>query len=115
MPIALEPGLTFEVWLDSDAEKPIESRPRFIAKTQSLRQQREIHRVIDMVFQPDVQVDDVFNAAVDCVLTSCVGWKCMGDFAFSRDSIEDVMSFSEIRELLRKIAANQRMSADEKK
>jgi hypothetical protein len=115
MPIALEPGLTFEVWLDSDAEKPIESRPRFIVKTQSLRQQREIHRVIDMIFEPDAQVDNVFDSAVECVFRSCVGWKCMGDFEFNADSIEDVMSFSEIRELLRKIAANQRMSADEKK
>jgi len=115
MPIALEPGLTFEVWLDSDAEKPIESRPRFIVKTQSLRQQREIHRVIDLIFENNVTVDDVFDAAVDCLYKSCLSWKCMGDLAFSRECIEDVLSFSEIREILRKIAANQRMSADEKK
>jgi hypothetical protein len=115
MPIALEPGLTFDVWLDWDADKPIESRPVFIAKTQSLRHQREIHRVIDMIFEPDAKVDDVFDSAVRCVLMTCVGWRNMADLPFNQSSIEEILSFSEIRELLRKIAANQRMSVEEKK
>ena len=67
MPIALEPNLTFDVWLDSDKDKPIASRPVFIAKTQSLRKQREIHRVVDMIFEDGVKVPDVFNSAVKCL------------------------------------------------
>jgi hypothetical protein len=115
MPIALEPNLTFDVWLDSDKDKPIASRPVFVAKTQSLRKQREIHRVIDMIFEEGVKVDDVFDSAVACILDSCAGWRNMGNHAFTASGIEDVLSFSEIREVLRKVAANQKMSGDEKK
>lgn len=115
MPIALEPGITFDIWLDSDAEKPIETRPVFIARTQSMRRQREIHRVIDLVFAPEATISEVFDSAIECLVQSCSGWRNMGDRSFSKESIEDVLSFSEIREILRKIAANQRMGIDEKK
>ena len=115
MPIALEPGVTFEIWLESDSEKPIETRPVFLAKTQSMRQQREIHRVIDLVFAPNATISEVFDSAVECLVQSCSGWRNMGERAFSKDAIEDVLSFSEIREILRKVAANQRMGIDEKK
>ena len=115
MPIALEPNLTFDVWLDSDKDKPIASRPIFIAKTQSLRKQRGIHRVVDMIFEDGVKVPDVFDSAVKCLLEACGGWKNMGEHSFTADGIESVLSFSEIREILRKVAANQKMSGDEKK
>lgn len=115
MPIALEPNLTFEVWLDSDKDKPIASRPVFIAKTQSLRKQREIHRVIDMIFEDGVKVPDVFDSAVKCLLEACSGWRNMVDHSFDADGIESALNFSEIREILRKVAANQKMSTDEKK
>ena len=39
----------------------------------------------------------------------------MGEHLFTADGIESVLSFSEIREILRKVAANQKMSGDEKK
>lgn len=115
MPIALEPNLTFDVWLESDKDKPVASRPVFIAKTQSLRKQREIHRVVDMIFEEDVKVDEVFDSAVKCLLESCSGWRNMGEHSFDAEGIESVLSFSEIREILRKVAANQKMSGDEKK
>jgi hypothetical protein len=34
---------------------------------------------------------------------------------FGKEAIEDALTFEEIRELLRKIGHNQRMSGDEKK
>ena len=39
----------------------------------------------------------------------------MGDHKFDADGIESALNFSEIREILRKVAANQKMSTDEKK
>ena len=48
MPISTEPGRdTVEVSLMIDEGKPKETRPTFIAKTQSMRGQREISRALD--------------------------------------------------------------------
>ena len=114
MPILLEPGATFEVWLKSDEDKPTSTRPAFTAKAQSMRGQRKILEAIDLIFADGVTVDDVFDRSRDCLFDSLEGWRNMGG-SFSRDAIEDALTFEEIRELLRKIGHNQRMSGDEKK
>lgn len=114
MPILLEPGATFDVWLESDKDKPAATRPAFTAKAQSMRGQRKILAVIDLIFADGVTVDDVFDKSRDCLFDSLDGWRNMGG-SFSKDAIEDALTFEEIRELLRKIGHNQRMSGDEKK
>ena len=114
MPILLEPGATFDVWLKSDEDKPTSTRPAFTAKAQSMRGQRKILAVIDLIFSDGVTVDDVFDRSRDCLFDSLDGWRNMGG-SFSKEAIEDALTFEEIRELLRKIGHNQRMSGDEKK
>ena len=114
MPILLEPGATFEVWLKSDEDKPTSTRPAFTAKAQSMRGQRKILAVIDLIFADGVTVNDVFDRSRDCLFDSLDGWRNMGG-PFSKEAIEDALTFEEIRELLRKIGHNQRMSGDEKK
>ena len=114
MPILLEPGATFDVWLESDKDKPTATRPTFTAKAQSMRGQRKILAVIDLIFADGVTVDDVFDRSRDCLFGALDGWRNMGG-PFSKDAIEDALTFEEIRELLRKIGHNQRMSGDEKK
>lgn len=114
MPILLEPGATFPVWLESDKTRPMESRPIFDAKAQSMRGQRKLLAVVDMIFAEGVTVDQVFDASRDCLFDSLGGWRNIAT-GFSREAIEDVLTFDEVRELLRKIAGNQRMSGDEKK
>jgi hypothetical protein len=114
MPILLEPGQTFSVWLDSDKDKPEASRPMFLAKAQSMRHQRKLLAVIDMIFADGVTVNEVFDSTIEHLFLSLAGWKNI-DREFSKDSIEDLLTFEECRELLRKIAHNQRMSGNEKK
>ena len=114
MPILLEPGATFDVWLKSDEDKPAATRPTFTAKAQSMRGQRKILAVIDLIFADGVTVGEVFDKSRDCLFDSLDGWRNMGR-PFSSEAIEDALTFEEIRELLRKIGHNQRMSGDEKK
>lgn len=114
MPISLEPGQTFPVWLESDKDKQESSRPVFDAKSQSMRGQRKVLEIIDVIFKDGVTVDDVFDQTRDCLFSCLAGWRNIPQ-SFSKESIEDVLTFDECRELLRKIAHNQRMSGDEKK
>lgn len=114
MPISLEPGQTFPVWLESDKDKPDSSRPVFDAKSQSMRGQRRVLEIIDVIFKDGVTVDEVFDKTRDCLFDCLAGWRNIAQ-PFSKEAIEDVLTFDECRELLRKIAHNQRMSGDEKK
>ena len=114
MPISLEPGQTFPIWLESDKDIPMASRPVFDAKAQSMRQQRKVLEVIDVIFQDGVSVEEVFDKTRDCLFDCLSGWRNVPK-QFSKESIEDLLSFDECRELLRKCGSNQRMSGDEKK
>jgi len=116
MPVFLEPDITFDVCLDIDANKPVESRPTFIAKSQPMRGQLKILEVVDRLFdEHPPATDDLFAETCDMLASSLVGWKNMGGFEFSRDAIMDVLEYKEARELLRKIAYNQKVSAEQKK
>ena len=114
MPIFLEPDQSFDIVLDSDAEKPVASRPVFVARSQSMRGQRKIMEAIDMLHADGVTVSQVFDAAVEQLKRVLVDWRNMGR-EYTADAIEDVLSYNESIELLRKVAYNQRMSGDEKK
>jgi hypothetical protein len=114
MPISLEPGQTFPIWLESDKDIPMASRPVFDAKAQSMRQQRKVLEVIDVIFKDGVSVEQVFDQTRDCLFDCLAGWRNVPK-QLSKESIEDLLTFDECRELLRKCGANQRMSGDEKK
>jgi hypothetical protein len=114
MPIALEPGEGFPVVLDSDASKPAESRPTFLAKSQSMRGQRKIAAVLDYMHEEEVKTDDLFDRSIAALGEVIVGWKNMGR-DYSKEALEDVLDYSEARELLRKVSANQHVTKEEKK
>ena len=117
MPIFLEPDQRFPIVLDSDLDKPIESRPTFYAVSQSMRGQRKIAAVLDRMFDKDDQpdIDELYGDAVDLLGSVLVGWKNMGGIEFSEEALEDVLDYMEARELMRKIANNQHVTKEEKK
>ena len=116
MPVFLEPDCKFPVVLDSDADKPIETRPTFYAKSQSMRGQKRIADVLDRLTEDkDVTTDELFNDAVETLFFAFVGWENMNGIEFSKDSLYNVLSYSEARELLRKVMHNSHVTADEKK
>lgn len=116
MPIFLEPGQRFPVVLDSDASKPAESRPTFYAKSQSMRGQQRIGEVLDSLTSPEgLTVEKMFSDVCDVLSDVLVGWEHMAGIEYSPDAIRDVLSYSEARELLRKVAHNQHVAPEEKK
>lgn len=116
MPIALEPGQKYPIVLDSDKDKPKESQPTFFAKSQSMRGQQRIGEVLDMWTQVEnLTLPDLFNATIDVLGGVVVGWSHMSGIEFSVDALRDVLTYSEARELLRKVMYNQHITAEEKK
>lgn len=116
MPIFLEPGQRFPVVLDSDAHKPAESRPTFYAKSQSMRGQQRIGEVLDSLSSPEgLTVEKMFGDVCDVLADVLVGWEHMAGIEYSPEAIRDVLSYSEARELIGKVAYNQHVAPDEKK
>lgn len=116
MPISLEPNQGFPIVLEADKDKPIESRPTFLAKSQSMRGQRKIASVLDrMTEDKDATAGQLFDDALDVLASVLVGWKNMGDHVFSREGLEDVLNYSEARQLMRLVSYNQYVEPEEKK
>jgi len=114
MPIALEPNLKFPVVLDSDADKPVESRPTFYSRSLTMREQQKLSEEMDESLQ-NKTTDEIFQATCKLLKKYLVGWSNMGSFAFEDCDLQSLLSHNEARELLRKILANQFLQHDEKK
>lgn len=116
MPVFLEPGQSFPVVLESDKEKPIELRPTFFAKSQAMRGQQKIATTLDRyTTDKEVTAEQLFDDVVTTLGEVLTGWKNMNDIPYSVDALRDVLSYTEARELLRKVAYNQHVTLDEKK
>lgn len=115
MPLFLEPGQKYPIVLDSDADKPKETQPRFFAKSQCMRSQQRIGEVLDLWHEEGVTIATLFDQTIDVLDGVVIGWENMGDLEFSADAMRDVLTYNEVRELLRKVMWNQHMTADEKK
>jgi len=116
MPLFLEPGQKYPIVLDCDADKPKDIQPTFFAKSQSMRGQQKIGEVLDLwTDKPDLSVAELFDATIDVLTGVVIGWKNMSDIEFNPDAMRDVLSYTEARELLRKVMYNQHVTADEKK
>lgn len=116
MPAFLEPNQTFPVVLEIDKEKPKDVQPTFFAVALSMREQRKLLTMLDRLNEDYYKShDDAFKDAVETLSKVVTGWKNMGSLAFSPEAFEDVLSYTEARELLRKIANNQHVQLEEKK
>jgi hypothetical protein len=116
MPLCLEPNQQFPVVLDCDAEKPQDVRPTFFAKSQSMRGQQKIGEVLDLWTNNDaLTITELFDSTIDVLRGVVVGWKNMGANEFSHDALRDVLTYTEAREMLRKVMYNQHITAEEKK
>ena len=113
MPIFLEPDQSFEVCLDVDQSKPVETRPVFVCLSQSMRGQRSILQAVDMLDEKH-SIDQIFDATISELKRVVVGWRNV-DRPFAVDELDNLLTYREARELLIKVAYNQRMDTNEKK
>lgn len=113
MPISIEPNQLFPIVLDCDKDKP--SPPTFWARSQSMRGQLRVAKVLDRwVTESEVTPEQLFSDAVDVLSEVIVRWDGM-PVEFSKDALWDVLTYQEARELLRKVAHNEHMTPEEKK
>jgi hypothetical protein len=116
MPLFLEPGNKYPIVLDGDAGKPAEIQPTFFAKAQSMRGQQKVAEVLDMwTDNKSLTIAELFDATIDTLGGVVIGWANMGGIEFSTDSLRDILTYNEARELLRKVMYNQHITTDEKK
>ncbi len=114
MPISLEPDKRFPVVLDCDKDKPAESRPTFFVRSQTMRGHQAILDTLDKWNEPEVTVSAIFATACDELQRVVIGVANMGGFEVG-GNFQDLLSYNEARELLRKIANNTYLDPDEKK
>lgn len=106
MPQLLEPGKRYAVCLDSDKDKPQETRPVFWVLAVSAR---DAIAGVELVqsFTKDAEI-------VDHLKTLLVGWDNL-DIDFDLEKLPDVLTVSECYELYGKINRNEHLNMEEKK
>lgn len=118
MPLSLEPGERNKIWLKSDADKPIESRPVFYAKFLSMRGQRKLGEALDDFWahmKKDATPATIEMRLVELLADSITGWENMGGLEFSRAAFVELLSVMEAMELVQCVLSGGRLSLDEKK
>lgn len=119
MPLALEPGESNVIWLDIDADKPIETRPVFFILAQSMRGQIKFGKAYDEFIAGLTTTNDAANGMCELLATIIVGWRNMiqdgVEIPFSQDAFLDILTLKESQELVQKVLSYSRVSADEKK
>lgn len=105
MPRCLDPNQRFPLVLDSDKDKPAESRPTFYFRAFSARRWREIK-------ESNPSIRTVLDEAL-------VGWEHMTkdgqDISFAPGELEAITDDGEQRELLDKLAEESHLSPADKK
>lgn len=123
MPICLDPKTsTYELWLDSDAEK--EPRPTFVFRPESAR---DGHRwgVLCEMTPEELRREDGAEAAARSLLfrlieITLVGWRDLttpsGETVpYDAARLDELLTLGEAKELIEKIRAHNRVTYDEKK
>jgi hypothetical protein len=107
MPLACDPAQTFDVVLDSDQSKPKELQPTFECRYLSGREWKKAAKEYDQITQSSSS-GQVIDSLFDILATGVVGWRNMTSrkgepISYSRDALEDVLTPSEVYELLNRL------------
>jgi hypothetical protein len=78
-----------------------------------MRGQRSILQAVDMLDEKH-SIDQIFDATISELKRVVVGWRNV-DRPFAVDELDNLLTYREARELLIKVAYNQRMDTNEKK
>ena len=106
MPLALEPGLTFDVVLESDKQKP-KPKPTFVFKYLSGREFRKVGRIQEE-FERSETTDQIVDCLFEGVAVGLVGWSGIIDPAtgieipFDVADLDRILTITEANELLQK-------------
>lgn len=111
MPSILNEKPPVEIILKCDKDK--KDPPTFLCKRLTMRQTHNLSNVLDRLME-NGSADEMFekvNVAIDEVL---VGWFNMGDYVFGETDVADLLTFTEVLELLSETLSKGQMSDEEK-
>jgi len=120
MPIALDPKRTFTVTLESDRDKPVETRPLFVCRYLTARQWKEIARLQDGIDE-SAGGAEALERIIEAIAMGLVGWENMiapdGErVPFDAHDLDTLLTMPEAMELFQKMLAQQQLTgADAKK
>jgi len=117
MPLACDPNQTFRVHLDSDADKPDESRPDFEFRFLTGREWKACVTVDDRIEGAENAVA-ILDDVLDLLRPLLVGWRNMTDrtgrpMPFDKAGLEDLVNPAEAWELLGKVMGHNRLDGDD--
>jgi len=125
MPLALEPNETFEIVLESDKKKPAEQQPKFIYRYLTCRQWRQLasfnEKLDELGKNKDASTDNVMDEIFETAAIGLVGWVNMFDpqskepIPYDKNKLEDVVTMSEVMELIVKLVNTRPNIQDKKK
>lgn len=114
MPRSLEPGGTFDVWLDADAERT--PRPTFQFRHMHARDWR---KTVEISEQHDGEALARLDATFNALRLSLVGWSNMiadgSPVAFDPANLDLLLDPIEAIEIFHKVLNGGRLSNEEKK
>lgn len=113
MPVCLEPDRSFPVVLDSDMDKPTETRPTFSVRGLSMREQQKLGDALNASMELTT-TESIFNATCELLGKYVIGWANMGPHVYPCD-MQEFLNHQEARELLRKILHGSYVHPEEKK
>lgn len=113
MPVCLEPNQRFPIVLDTDKDKPADTRPTFYVVSLSMREQGRLSDGMDAALAHQTTAE-IFTATCELLNKYLVGWSNMGPHTYPCD-VQEFLTHSEARELLHKILSNSHMKPEEKK
>ena len=120
MPRALEPGMEFEIVLDSDAEKPAGARPTFVYRSINGREWRSIAAITDRMEAGGFSSGgDALDVIYQACSTGLVSWRNMygpdGEIEFNASDLDLVIDPMEAKELMFKVMSEMQVTSEDKK
>jgi len=107
MPLALEPGQTFRVVLESDKAKPEGEQPYFLFCHLSGRKWKEMARLADSTSEAETG-EEALDRIYQALAVGLVGWGNMknpdtgDDIAFDKAELDRLLTLGEAAELMAK-------------
>lgn len=111
--IALEPGEECCVWLDRYKDVPIESRPVFLFRAKSMREQRDFDRRFNELWKVQT-ADEQTDAIRDFFLSAVYSARNQRD-GFDLNDVESCMTRSAMLDVIRAIIHSVNVQPEEKK
>ena len=114
MPLYLNPNVNLDYVLKSDLEIEKEKQPTFHLKILTDARYTEFQKLLK-VFKKQSDNEENPSALADIVFYAMSSWKNMGNNEYSKESIREILTVTELAELFREILRLNEITSAEKK